>query len=157
MPTSILALIALLVSVGVADDILLLRNDPVAPRSDVQELQMSEQRPVGPALLDGQWRISEIDGNLLPEMAKISLVINGSKVTGHSTCNRFVTTVEHAGTQVLFGGLPKMRKTCGPEFTRIEAAFIRAFRRVDRVELHQDGTLGFHGGPVLLMRAGPLE
>ena len=75
-------------------------------------------------LIQGDWRLEQIDGASLPGGTSITLSLNGSHFSGQSGCNRYSGTLLPAGAELRFGPVALTRMACAPDRMALETQFL---------------------------------
>ena len=117
--------------------------------------QPSEPTAVDPA---GQWQLvaGTVDGQtlMLPPDVPVTLVVEGSGVTGRSACNQYFGEFTIAGGSVTLGGLGGTEMACEPPIMALEAAYMAGLAKVQSA--HMDGTALVLTGPAVELRFEPV-
>jgi heat shock protein HslJ len=90
--------------------------------------------PGGGASLAGSWRLTSgtLEGTSIsvPAGAMVTLVVNGSQVSGIAACNQYGGTLTGSGSGVKIGALQMTEMACDEPVMVAEAAYARALGRV---------------------------
>jgi heat shock protein HslJ len=103
---------------------------------------------------DGQWQLvsGTVDGQQLAlnDDARVTLVVEGSSVSGDSACNRYFGEFTMIDGRVTLGGLGATEMACADPVMAIEAAYLAGLSKVDSALL--DGAVLVLGGPDTKLR-----
>ena len=116
----------------------------------------------GPIDLQGSWVLTSGTGPsgplVLVEGARVTIVFNGSQVSGQAACNQYGGTVAVAGNDVRFSAMSTTEMACAEPIMSLEAAYWEAFALVTRVVRQGDTlTLAGQGARLDFELAPPIE
>jgi heat shock protein HslJ len=101
---------------------------------------------VGPT---GQWQLVQgtVDGQALAldDDARVTLLVDGSSVSGESACNRYFGEFAVVDGRLTLGGLGATEMACAEPVMAIEAAYLAGLARVDSARM--EGDVLVLGGP----------
>lgn len=109
-----------------------------------------------PAAVDaaGQWQLvsGTVDGQQLPldDDARVTLIVDGSSVSGESACNRYFGEFTLVDGRVTLGSLGGTEMACAEPVMAIEAAYLAGLGKVDSALI--DGDVLVLGGPATELR-----
>ena len=110
--------------------------------------------PAAPIDATGQWQLAggTLDGLalMLPPDVPVTLVINGSDVSGQSGCNSYFGQVTVVDGKPTFGGLGGTEMACAEPVMSLEATYLGALSKVDSARI--DGSTLILGGPGVELR-----
>jgi heat shock protein HslJ len=87
-----------------------------------------------------------------PSDARVDLLFEAEQVSGTSGCNRYGGPYHLEGNKLTFGNLFSTQMACEQPFMNLEAAYLAALGKVDKMDLQADG-LTLSGGGVSLSYA----
>lgn len=116
-----------------------------------------------PAALDpeGPWQLTAWSINGLPlepeltDDARITLVVEGSNISGQSACNHYFGAFTLADGRVTLGGLGGTEMACAEPIMALETSYLARLAQVDAAR--KDGEDLVLTGPQLELRFAPLE
>ncbi|MBI1213126.1 MAG: META domain-containing protein [Alphaproteobacteria bacterium] len=98
------------------------------------------------------WIAEAIDSEDVLDGTRVTMTVDGDKVSGKAGCNSYGGPVEISGDRVKFGALFSTRMACMREgVMEQEQRFLSTLRRVTHGEIRSDGILLLKG------RAGVIE
>jgi putative lipoprotein len=99
-----------------------------------------------PDLQDGEWRVTQIGGDVVPETSAptISFAVDG-RVYGSTSCNRFNSSYSLDGNALEIGNLAATKRACDPGLMQQERRFLDAISLIENVSLEQGGFLVLSG------------
>ena len=109
-----------------------------------------------PAAVDpaGEWQLVEgtVDGRalVLPPDVAVTLVVEGSSVSGRSACNQYFGEFAIVDGRVTLGGLGGTEMACEEPVMTIEAAYLGGLAKVDSARM--DGEALILTGPLVELR-----
>ena len=102
----------------------------------------------------GQWRLAagSVDGQqlVLPPDVPVTLVVEGSGVSGRSACNQYFGQFTIVDGRVTLGGLGGTEMACEEPIMMLEAAYLAGLAKVDAARM--DGTALVLTGPDVELR-----
>ncbi|MFD3189059.1 META domain-containing protein [Sedimentitalea sp. HM32M-2] len=102
--------------------------------------------PLDTRLTGGVWRISEIDGQDVPEDAAMTLQFQPQgTLSGSGGCNRFSGRYVLSGSMLQFGPLATTQMACAPQIAHREQTLFAILDAGVTVQITDDGTLVLHG------------
>lgn len=105
-----------------------------------------------PALAGTRWRLEDLAGAGVIDDAQATLeFVEGGRVAGNTSCNRFTGTVTISGNTIAFGPLAATRRACAEAVMNQESRYLAALGQARRFEV-SGSTLLIHpadGGPPL--------
>jgi len=79
------------------------------------------------------WRLQDLHGTAPLDRVEVTLeFLEGGKVAGRASCNRFFGTVKVAGEAVAFGALGSTRMACAEAIDRQEMRYLRSLQNAMR-------------------------
>jgi heat shock protein HslJ len=104
----------------------------------------STEPSVAPSALDpgGSWQLvqGQVDGQqlALDDDARVTLVVDGSNVSGESACNQYFGDFTVVDGRVTLGGLGGTEMACADPAMAIEAAYLAGLAKVDAARMDGD-------------------
>lgn len=92
-------------------------------------------------LLAGDWRLTEMAGQALPDGAEITLSVMDGQVGGKSACNRYIGAITIGGEGIGIGPLAGTRMACAQPVMAVETAYLQGLGRVSGFDIADDGGL----------------
>jgi heat shock protein HslJ len=109
----------------------------------VLEVESIREAASTTALAGGEWLLEDLAGGGVLDRVQATLAfLEGARVAGNGSCNRFTGSVEIRGESVKFGRLASTRKACPPAIMDQEAKYLKALEAAERLEV---------SGPYLLV------
>jgi len=88
------------------------------------------------SLLGTEWRLVEMDGQILPERPAATLAFTEpGKVAGNGSCNRFFGSVTVSGEQIGFGQIGATKMACMGPAGQLEPRYFAALQQAQRYEV----------------------
>ena len=99
-----------------------------------------------PGLQSGQWRVTQIGGDVAAETSAptLSFSVDG-KLQGSTSCNQFNGSYSLAGGALEVGTIATTRRACDPGVMRQERRFLDALALVEKATLEPGGFLVLSG------------
>lgn len=107
----------------------------------------------GVEMLTGQWAVTMLDGEAIPDGVPVTMEFSEGGVAGQSGCNRYTASLTQANSDVTIGPAAMTRMACPPAQMAVEARFGAVLGRITRLEQAAEGVLQFYAGDQLVMRA----
>jgi heat shock protein HslJ len=99
-------------------------------------------RPSPASLGGSEWKITTLDGEPIPDTAKVTIqFLEDDRVTGSSGCNRFQGSYSLSGSGLSFGPLMGTKRACPQPQMSVESRFLNLVQQVTSIAVNADGTL----------------
>ena len=96
----------------------------------------------GSALPGTRWRLEDLAGDGVVDDAEATLeFVDGGRVAGNTSCNRFTGTITLTGDAISFGPLATTRRACPEALMTQEATYLAALGAAQRFEVAGDTLL----------------
>ena len=90
-------------------------------------------------LLQGvQWEVNTLDGAGIIADSRITVVFDEKRVTGHSSCNRYIADYKLTGEYLSISEPASTRKACRVDIMEQEKRFVRMLQNVTRFGIVSD-------------------
>lgn len=107
-------------------------------------LAAMETKP--PALAGTAWIVTAIDGdNPLPDRPVTIAFDDDNRISGQSSCNRYMGPCTIEGDKITVGPVAGTRMFCGEALMAQEQRFLDLLQTAQRWEISPDGLLVLHG------------
>lgn len=84
--------------------------------------------------LDGDWVLTHLKGETVPDDVQITLSVADGGVTGRAACNGYMGSLVRDGAKVSFGPLASTKMACPPPLMEWERRFLAAMQEVSLAE-----------------------
>ncbi len=125
-----------------------LRSDTVDVGDIVVSMTSPDDPGVGgiPGVQDGEWRVTQIGGDVVPETSAptLTFAVDG-RVYGSTSCNRFNSSYSLDGDTLEVGNLAVTKRACDPGLMQQERRFLDAISLIENASLEQGGFLVLSG------------
>lgn len=93
-----------------------------------------------------EWVVEDIAGTGIVDSSRATLMLDGGKVAGSGSCNRYFGPYTLVGDKLTFGNMASTMMACPEALMEQEQRFLQALQQVQSFEFTPDGALVLRAG-----------